>query len=212
MQPFDVILRRVLDDATNNKSPSETDLQELGFIAKDIDRLRNVVGGWIGADGQPSVSAIRARFGYFDIAPIDAMFAFKTTTQSIPDNTLTDISFNLERNSNFFVLDDDDVKIKMSATDSRTIGILGTIHWTNNATGLRYMTIYFYDDADTVLFQLELHNLKSTGLDDDIMPFAAFQSMPFVTTFPRYLKVRCRQTSGGALDMTRCTAALFLMR
>ena len=208
--PLDDLLLRIL--GTPIEGRSETDLQELRFIAKDLDRLRNVTGAWIGADGQPNVRSIRADTGIFSIIPIDAMFAFRTTPQSIPDDTVTDISFNLERNSNFFVLDDDDVKIRMEATDSRTIGILGTIFLDNDDAGLRFRSVYFYDGADAFLFSLELHILKPNGTDNDWLPFVGFQSMPFVTTFPRYLKIRCRQTSGGALDMTRCTAALFLMR
>jgi len=188
------------------------DARELVREMNEFGLREDVYQAWLKTGSKDSdFNTISARFGKFDVIPIEAMFAFATTTQSIPDSTVTDLSFNLERNSNFFVLDEDDTKIAMSATDSRTIGIIGTIHWTNNATGRRYIKVSFYDEADALLFSLELHNLKSTGLDTDVMPIAGFQSMPFVTVFPKYLKFRCQQTSGGALDMTRCTIALFLM-
>lgn len=183
-------------------------MEQLRFIAQDIDRVRNVVGGWIGADGQPNTRHIRARFGYFDVPPIDGAYFVRSAAQSINDSTETVLAFGSSVDSEFFKFDG--TTIRLGASSGHTLGIFGNVQWATNSTGRRAIHLNIYNINDTLLAGTTLHSFSAQSVDTTF-PFSGSYYLPDVYA-AHHAKVTVIQTSGGALNMNYCDTNFFLVR
>jgi hypothetical protein len=206
MALFDELLMRL----ARGEKLSETDLGELRLAALDIDRMRNIVGGWIGSDGQPNVKAIRAERGRFEITPVEHIHVERISAQSIPNNTETPITFTgVSIGSEIF--QGLSTQINFVANSSRVVGVMGTIQWAAASAGRRAIHANFYDSGGVQLYGTTLHSRLPTNIGSDTIPFSTtLPLLDFEGT--EVIKLTCLQTSGGALDVEYFQAGLFLVR
>ena len=203
MRNFSDILRDLTD--ANRRDYALVELRE-------IDTLMQKIESWtrfFGAD--PTFQTLRARHGDFEVAPIDAIIAERSLAQSIPNNTITDISFQARtpNTKTFSTVPGDDTRVNLLQARG-ALGVFGTVQWATNGVGRRGVHLDIYDQFNTKLSGATLHSLLPTGIASDTIPYAGY----FITaSAPKgaYLRFSVVQTSGGALNMEFFRGGLFAL-
>jgi len=200
----------------NAPAPPGPRLDELQRIFNEFSDRELKYRSFLGVNGLPVLNNPTISNPVWGTSPLHAMQAQRATAQSIPDNTLTSISFQAVTPSTALFENTTDatkIRVKSGAAGSnigRTIGIIGTVEWALSGVGRRAVTVEVYDENDSHIAGLTLQSMSPTGVDVDTLPISGGLYFASLDT-AAYIRIKVLQSSGGALNLNGARIYLFLL-
>lgn len=201
----------IADKLSKNEPLDAQETQRLDMALRNLD----ILGSWIGSDGNPSFKNMYAEQGTFALLPNGGGYFYSSAPQSIPDSEDTPIELTEVRppsSDQIVRLDpDDNTKLTWASYAQHNFIIVMAIAWFDtNATGRRAIAMDVFNTADDSW--AATHWLMDVSARTDGAYTNVFGFAPTGLGEDQYIKMGAYQESGGNLNLMYFRVALFAAR